>query len=123
VIDLLPTCLDAAGVEYPQTHGGRTVAPPDGKSLLPIFRGETRQGHDVLYWKFAHGRAVRQGDWKLVKMDNEPWELYDLGADPVELNDLASKMPEQVETLAKRWQDWAGPQATKKKRKAKKKAP
>ena len=120
VIDLLPTCLDTAGVEYPKSYAGRTVAPHDGRSLLPIFRGETRKGHDVLFWKFAHGRAARQGNWKLVKMDNEPWELYDLDADPIELKDLADRMPKKVQTLAKLWEDWAGLEAAKRKRKVKK---
>jgi arylsulfatase len=106
VIDLLPTCLDAAGVEYPETYDGRAIAPPDGNSLLPVFRGRSREGHDVLFWKFAHGRAVRQGDWKLVKMDKRPWELYNLDADPTELHDLAEQMPERVETLAGLWQAW-----------------
>ena len=122
VIDLLPTCLDAAGVAYPKTHQGRTVAPADGKSLLPVFRGQVRQGHNELFWKFAHGRAVRQGNWKLVKMDKEPWELYDMDADPAELYDLADKMPDKVRALEMLWDHWAGPPAAKRKQ-AKKKQP
>ncbi|MGM0491045.1 MAG: arylsulfatase [Planctomycetota bacterium] len=106
VIDLLPTCLDAAGAEYPRKYSSRTIAPADGKSLLPVFHGEQRKGHQSLFWRFAHGRAVRQGDWKLVKMDNRPWELYNLEADPAELNDLADSMPEKVETLEALWRQW-----------------
>jgi len=119
VIDILPTALDAAGVEYPKTYKGRAVAAADGKSMVEIFRGRRRGGHDVLFWKFAHGRAVRQGKWKLVKMDRRPWELYDLAADPVELSDLAPKMPDKVKQLEKLWLAWAG-QAGKKKKPRKK---
>jgi len=106
VIDLLPTALDAAGVAYPVTHNGRAVGPVDGKSLVPIFRGERRAGHDVLFWKFAHGRAVRRGRWKLVRMDNKPWELYDMRNDPAELTDLAARFPDNVRQLEALWQTW-----------------
>ncbi|MFW6107055.1 MAG: arylsulfatase [bacterium] len=119
VIDLLPTCLDAAGVEYPETYGGRPVAPADGKSLVPVFRGQGREGHQALFWKFAHGRAVREGKWKLVKMDAKPWELYDLDADPVEVNNLADSMPQTVEHLAKLWERWAATGAGRRKRRKK----
>ncbi|HUT14259.1 MAG TPA: arylsulfatase [Thermoguttaceae bacterium] len=106
VIDLLPTALDAAGVAYPKTFQDRPIAPADGKSLLPIFRSQQREGHDALFWKFAHGRAVRQGKWKLVAVDKLPWELYDLEADPAELTDLAEQMPEKVDELQKLWENW-----------------
>ncbi len=106
VIDLLPTALDAAGAAYPETLQGRPIAPADGASLVPVFRGERRGGHDALFWKFAHGRAVRQGKWKLVKMDSRPWDLYDLQADPVELTDLAAKFPDKVRELETLWQAW-----------------
>jgi len=106
VIDLLPTALDAAGAAYPETFDGRSIAPADGKSLVPVFRGEQRQGHEVLFWKFAHGRAVREGNWKLVKMDKQPWELYDLEADPIECANLADKHPDRVRRLDGLWQAW-----------------
>jgi len=106
VIDILPTVLDAAGVEYPKTYKARTIESPDGKSMVPIFRGQEREGHDTLFWKFAHGCAVRQGKWKLVRMDQKPWELYDLQADPVELNDLAREYPQKATDLAALWNKW-----------------
>ena len=121
VIDLMPTALDAAGAAYPKTFQGRAVAPVDGKSLLPIFRGEKRQPHDVLYWRFAHGRAVRQDKWKLVQMDRKPWELYDVVADPVELNDLAKKHPDKAQQLQARWETWSRQGRPKKKRKTNRK--
>jgi arylsulfatase A-like enzyme len=106
VIDLLPTALDAAGVAYPKEYGNREVAPADGKSLMPVFRGQQRSPHETLYWKFAHGRAVRQGRWKLVATDRNPWELYDIEADPIEIHDLAEKMPAKAAELARLWDDW-----------------
>ena len=106
VIDLMPTALDAADVAYPKTLEGRPIGPADGKSLIEIFHGRRRTGHDALFWKFAHGRAVRRGQWKLVAMDRQPWELYDLDADPVELNNLADKMPEKVQELRRLWEQW-----------------
>ncbi len=118
VIDLLPTALDAAGVAYPKEYGNREVAPADGKSLMPVFRGQQRSPHETLYWKFAHGRAVRQGQWKLVATDRNPWELYDIEADPIEIHDLAEKMPAKAAELAKLWDSWNGMA----KKKAKKKA-
>ena len=106
-IDFLPTALDVAGVEYPTKFNGNEIRPVEGKSLLPIFQGKRRAPHDVLFWKFAHGGAVRQGKFKLVRSDRNPWELYDVEADPVELTDLAQKMPEKVRQLEALWQEWS----------------
>jgi len=112
LIDILPTCLDAAGVKYPKTFNGNDIRPADGKSLLPILRGRQREGHETLYWDWAKGSAVRQGKWKLVrvkggKKSKSTWELYDLHADPVELNNLAAKMPDKVKKLDQLWQTWS----------------
>ena len=106
VIDLLPTVLDAAGVEYPDTYQGKSIAATDGRSFVPVFRGEEREAHDVLYWQHAKGAAVRQGKWKLVKIKGNNWELYNLSTDPVEMNDLAKKHPEKVEELSLLWEKW-----------------
>src|SRR5699024_5019628 len=36
VMDVLPTCLELAGAEYPEEYNGEQITPLDGKSLLPI---------------------------------------------------------------------------------------
>lgn len=108
IIDLMATALDVADVPYPETLGGRTIQPLEGRSLAPVFRGEERAGHDVLYWEHIGNRAVRQGPWKLV-WDRRvaDWELYNLDDDPTELQNLAERYPEQVQQLETLWQDWA----------------
>jgi arylsulfatase len=106
VIDLLPTVLDAAGLEYPRTFQSREVLPPDGKSLLSAFKGEALPKHDFLFWEFSGMRAVRQDDWKLVYPRGGPWKLYQIPTDPVEANDLAAKFPERVEQMNARWNEW-----------------
>jgi len=106
VMDIMPTVLEAAGVEYPGTYEGRRIDPPDGKSMMPILRGQMRRGHDALFWKYSHGCAVRQEEWKLVRMDKKPWELYDMRADPIELVDLSNKYPQRVAQLSDLWEKW-----------------
>ena len=103
LIDFMATFLDLAGANYPKKVGSRTIDPLQGKSLLPIFRGETRKPHESLYFHFGTDRALRQGDWKLVSAKLGRWELYDLASDRTELNDLAAKYPERVKAMAAEW--------------------
>jgi len=107
IIDIMATCLDAAGVDYPKRYKGRPIKPLEGKSLLPIFKGGRRRGHDVLYWEHEGNRAVRAGKWKLVSRYPRGWELYEMEADRTELNDLSAKYPEKVEQLSKLYRAWA----------------
>ncbi len=106
IIDVMATCLDVAGATYPSRYKGHRVLPLEGKSLLPIFQGKQRTGHDALFWHFRQWRAVRQGKWKLLGRDKGPWALYDMAADRVELNDLAKAHPEKVEELAAKYDAW-----------------
>ena len=103
----MATCLDIAGIEYPKTYKGRELNRLEGKSLLPIFEGKKRQGHEAIYWEHEGNRAVRQGKWKLVSAHKGPWELYDLEADRTELNNLAEKHPQKVEQLKVMYESWA----------------
>lgn len=104
LIDIMATCIDVAGAEYPDSE---TVEPLMGKSLAPFFQGLEREGHNELYFEFTNCRALRMGDWKAVSFYGHAWELYNLAEDRVEQNDLAGKYPEKVAEMSARWQELA----------------
>ena len=107
IIDFMATFVDIAGAVYPTEYNGNAILPQQGKSLLPIFQGETREPHDYLFWEHERNRAVRHGNWKLVARDSGEWELYDLEADRSETTNLATKHPELVNQLESKWMEWA----------------
>ena len=107
IIDINPTFMDITGADYPKQINGQKTKPVAGKSLLPIFQGKERTPHSELYWQFSKAKAVRQGDWKLVRFDRKPWELYDLQVDRTELKDVAGKHPNKTRELAQLWESWA----------------
>ena len=111
LIDLMATCLDVAGADCPGEFGGREITPLEGKSLLPIFEGGHREGHEAIYWEHEGKRAVRQRNWKLVSRYGPPtggsWELYNLEADRTETNDLAATNSAKVTDLAEMYDAWA----------------
>lgn len=106
VTDITATALDVAGQAYPKSFAGRTVTPLAGKSLLPVLKGGTREGHAALGWATSGSKALRIGDWKLVAPQDGPWELYNLATDRTELHDLASEQPERVAAMAKTFTAW-----------------
>lgn len=106
VIDIMATCLDVAGGEYPKEFNGHTITPLEGKSLVPAFANRPVE-RDALYWEHFGNRAIESGKWKLVAVNNGPWELYDIGSDRTELNNLAKSNPEQTQKLTQQWQTWA----------------
>jgi arylsulfatase len=107
VVDLMPTCLDAAGVDYPKVFQGREITPLAGKSLTPIFHGKRRAEHEEIFWEHFGNRAVRQGRWKLVALNQRDWELYDMETDRTELNNLAALRPYKAAELRARYEQWA----------------
>jgi arylsulfatase A-like enzyme len=106
IVDIPATVLDVAGATYPNSFDNRRVTPLAGKSLLPVLRGGSREGHATLCWNTSGSRAVREGDWKLVARKDGPWQLYDLGKDRTELDNLAESHPERVARLAKIFAEW-----------------
>lgn len=92
-IDILPTCVHAAG--------GTPPADIDGVSLLP-YLSSTIPGipHEVLTIRNETKVSVRKSNWKLAKnATNSPFLLFDLSVDPEESTDLANTMPKIVADL------------------------
>ena len=106
VVDLMATCVEAAGATYPQTMAGKPILPMEGRSLLPALRGEAPQSR-LLFWEHEGNRAVHDGKWKLVALEGGRWELYDIETDRTELKNLASQHPDIVARLAAAWKQWA----------------
>ncbi len=107
VVDIMATCIDLAGADYPDQYAGHPVQPLVGKSLVPIFEGKTREGHDTFCWQWGPHQAIRQGDWKLVSAGTMAWELYNIKEDRTETRDRAKDMPKRTQAMAKRWDQWA----------------
>ncbi len=114
VEDILPTCLDAAGVAPPQSI--------DGISLRTAVQGQAAFGHTPeqapglpqsrdLHWYYPHGwggatsgsepfAAIRSGDMKLIHFfKGNRVELFDLKVDPQETKDLSSERAELARAL------------------------
>ena len=107
VMDIMPTCLQVAGVKYPHSFDGHKILPLEGKSLLPILESRQLEGHHGYYWELLGNPAVRMGKWKLVALKGQPWELYDMEADRTEMNDLAAQYPDNVREMVTLYKAWA----------------
>ncbi|MHC4343686.1 MAG: sulfatase/phosphatase domain-containing protein [Planctomycetota bacterium] len=107
IIDIMATCVDVAGTQYPESFNGKDVTPKQGKSLLPIFQGKTRSPHEYLFWEHQKHEAVRHGKWKLVAEKRTKWELYDLEQDRSEMNNLIDKYPQIAQRLRLKYEQWA----------------
>lgn len=102
IIDVVPTCLEIAGIQ--------PKAPLEGSGMAPLLRGETMRAPAPLFWEWDGNCAVRDGKWKLVwdTLNREKkWQLYDLEADRTETTDLADQQPELVAKFTADYTAWA----------------
>jgi len=107
-IDIMPTLVELSGADYPAKYKGKPVLPCEGISLMPIVRDEQEPRRaKPLYWEWANGQGMRDGQWKLVRQGlKNKWSLFDIVADPSETNDLAAKNPAQVDAMKKTFEAW-----------------
>ena len=107
LVDLMATCVDVSGAEYPKTFKGAAIIPAQGKSLRPLLEGKGFDRGGAIYFEHEGNRAVRLGKWKIVSVHRGEWELYDMSADRTELNDLSQKMPEKLREMVTLYDTWA----------------
>ena len=106
LVDVVPTVLEAAGVDYPEQLNGRDLIAAQGESFLGLLRGQHRDSRP-LYWEHIGNAGIRIDDWKLVRAYPHEWELYDTKTDPTELHNVAAEYPDTVAELTEQWEAWA----------------
>ena len=89
LVDVLPTLLEAAGLEIPSDL--------PGDSLLGIARHQANETRRAVFSEYHHmgmlnaGFMLKRGDYKLcLYVGSEP-QLFNVNVDPLENDDLASK--------------------------------
>ncbi len=90
--DVMPTALELAGAPQPDHV--------DFTSLMPLLRGESKQGHNVIYGGYTGlQRMITKEGWKLIYYPTiKVNRLYNLKTDPMEMTDLATN-PEYADRV------------------------
>jgi arylsulfatase A-like enzyme len=133
-IDMVPTVLDALGIQPPETIRGVPQTPLEGVSLAHTFdEPEAASKHTTQYFEMFGHRSIYHDGWRAVcpwpaanfteaaklgrrfgtpitpeildELDRSGWELYDMAGDPTESVDVAAEHPDVVRDLIARW--WA----------------
>ncbi len=89
LVDLLPTFIEIAGGE-----AAMLGEPVDGRSLMPLARGEDDPIDEAIGEYCAEMTPwpvfmIRRGDLKYIHCDVDPPQLYDLALDPDERRNVA----------------------------------
>ena len=100
-LDLTPTFLKMAGAPAEPSAG---LA---GVDLLARLAGtESTPAHADLKWRFTISAAIRDGDWKLIRLPDRLPLLFNLREDPAEQHDVALQNLERTRALLGRLGDW-----------------
>jgi arylsulfatase len=134
-IDMVPTVLDALGVEPPTQIQGVTQSPIEGVSLVHTFNDlEAESKHHTQYFEMFGHRSLYHDGWRAVcpvpgtsfkeagagfgeipmteellrKLDATGWELYHVAEDPAETTNLAAKHRDELIEMIAMWYTEAG---------------
>jgi arylsulfatase len=133
-IDMVPTVLDALGIEPPTHIRGVTQAPLQGFSLRSSFDDAAAPSlHTTQYFEMMGHRSLYHDGWravcpwpgtsftesgltfgapidydKLIELDAQGWELYNLNEDCAETNNLAATERDRLIAMIGMWYVEAG---------------
>jgi arylsulfatase len=118
-IDLVPSILDLAGVDPPETIAGHVQRPFDGVSMRYSFDHATMpSARPTQFYSMLGSRGIWHDGWKAVTthptisgwghFGRDTWELYHTDEDRSELHDLAAQEPERLQELINLWYAEAG---------------
>jgi arylsulfatase A-like enzyme len=100
-LDVMATAIAAAGVE---SSPGK---PLDGVDLVPFLNGvKSGPPHRQLFWRKDQAAAIRESDFKLIRLEGSGYRLYDLGSNPTETMDLRISQPERFESMKAALINW-----------------
>jgi hypothetical protein len=115
VIDIVPTILEAVGVQPPLILNGTTQKPLDGVSMVYTFddaKAPTR--HNTQYFEIAGNRGLYEDGWmasttplrlpwQVAGVEPDPddfrWELYNVAQDFSQSNNLAKQNSKKLQDL------------------------
>jgi len=102
------TALDFAPTFFELAGGVKTDKVNfDGVSLMPYITGKNiNKPHKRLNWRFTISAAIREGDWKLIRLPDRLPMLYYLPEDVSEQNNVSLKNITRTKALLKKLGDW-----------------
>ncbi len=113
--DIVPTILDACGVEMPKAFRGAEQWPLSGVSMRYSFEAKpdapTQKKRQ--YYSMLGTRGMWEDGWKAAALhapltskghfDRDQWELYHTDVDRAEAKNVAKDNPEKLQALIKAW--------------------
>ncbi|MEA2305716.1 MAG: hypothetical protein QOH43_2996 [Solirubrobacteraceae bacterium] len=118
-VDLVPTMLDALGVEPPETIAGHEQSRFDGISMRYSFdAAPLPSARETQFFSMLGSRGIWHQGYKAVTthptlsgwdaFGKDTWELYHVDVDRSELHDLAAEEPERLQEMINLWYAEAG---------------
>ncbi len=119
IIDVVPTILEAAGIQQPEVVDGIPQSPIEGVSMVYSFDKANEKApstRKTQYFEMFGDHAIYHEGWlastKVTRppweafgaanpdpINNVTWELYDLTKDFTQSNDIAAQHPEKLKEL------------------------
>jgi arylsulfatase A-like enzyme len=99
-LDIATTAVTLAG------GGADALENLDGINLIPLLADQQASRQRPLFWRVAGQAVVRQGDWKLISLPNQPIQLFNLSKDIAEENNVAATEPDQTGALRQELAAW-----------------